>query len=106
MEKTRIKEILSRIERGEISPEEGRNLIHQDIETGSAENLRQNIKEEVRDAVTDQKKSIFRALQLNGICQMNHIKLRNVSPLKPKPGQVIVAVKATALNFMDLIFFP
>ena len=103
MEKTRIKEILSRIERGEISPEEGRNLIHQDIETGSEENLRENIKEEAGDAVADQRNSIFRALQLNGICQMNQMKLRNVSPLKPKPGQVIVAVKATALNFMDLM---
>lgn len=103
MEAIRIKEILRKIERGEISPEEGRNLIHQGNEESSMGDTKARICEEVKEGVFNQERSIFRALRLNGVCQIPQIKLSNEGPKKPLPGQVIVAVKATALNFMDIM---
>lgn len=99
MEITKIKEILKKIERGEITPEEGKEMIHEWKERIIPETSSQSIPEEW----SMEKPSIFRAFWLDGLCTVPQIHLRNENPKKPLPGQVVVAVKATAMNFMDLM---
>lgn len=99
MEITKIKEILKKIERGEITPEEGKEMIHEWKERIIPETSSQSIPEEW----SMEKPSIFRAFWLDGLCAVPQIHLRNENPKKPLPGQVVVAVKATAMNFMDLM---
>lgn len=103
MDRTRIKEILKKIEYGEITPEEGQEMIQACKQGIIPEIVPKTSAHSIPEEWSMEKPSIFRAFWLDGLCTVPKIHLRNESPKKPLPGQVVVAVKATAMNFMDLM---
>lgn len=94
-----IRGILDRVKSGEITPEQGKEMIHERM----GKNVFARKIETFSEKEYADESGIFKALELNGVCKVSQMTMRSFAPYRPKKGQVVVAVNATAMNFMDLM---